>query len=61
MRFDALPAATLVYANSKQLKHVAQIFNIGIGHTIENVDVNYIKYRIENLIEQYLKERENKA
>jgi hypothetical protein len=61
MRFDALPAATLVYSNPMQVKHAAQIFNIGMYATLENENVADLKAKIETYIERYLQEREKKA
>lgn len=61
MRFDALPAATLVYANPMQVKHAAQIFNIGMYATLENENAAALKDKIETYIERYLQERQKKA
>ena len=54
IRFDVLPAATLVYANEKQTYHAAKVFNVGMYEVIEADDVDALKRKVEQSIETYL-------
>jgi hypothetical protein len=54
IRFDVLPAATLVYANENQTYHAAKVFNVGMYEVIEAADVDALKSRVEHCIETYL-------
>jgi len=54
IRFDVLPAATLVYANESQTYHAAKVFNVGMYEVIEANDVDVLKSNVEQCIERYL-------
>jgi hypothetical protein len=60
IRFDVLPAATLVYANEKQTYHAAKVFNVGMYEVIEGNDVDALKSKVEQCIETYLLTVESK-
>ena len=54
IRFDVLPAATLVYANESQENHAAKVFNVAWYEVIEADDVDALKSQVEQCIERYL-------